>query len=208
MVNTSTDDRYNIYLGMIKRCYNKNNKDYYRYGGKGISVCDEWLDKTKVKQGEYKSGRGGVRPRYVRKGFLQFCKDMGEKPSGKTIDRIDNTKGYSKENCRWATPKEQANNRDTCVKTPTGENLHQYAERIGIDYRTITKRLSMGWTFEEATTIRVGGKAKYKTKKGETLGEISRNTGISRATLYDRIKRGWTVEEAVNIPIGKKRKEF
>ena len=208
MVNSTNDNRYNTYLGMIKRCYNKSNKDYYRYGGKGITVSKEWLDKTKVKVGEYKAGRGGTRPRYTRKGFIQFCEDMGDKPEGKTLDRIDNTKGYSKENCRWATPKEQANNRNDCVKTPTGENLHQYAKRIGIDYRTITKRLNMGWSFDDATTIKVGEKndrIKYKTKKGETLGMFAKKNGIPRATIYDRIRRGWTVEEAVNTPIGKKR---
>ena len=207
MVNTSKDNRYNLYLGMIKRCYNKNNKDYYRYGGKGITVCEEWLDKTRVEYGEYKAGRGGVRPRYVRKGFIQFCKDMGERPKGKTLDRIDNTKGYSRDNCRWATPKEQANNRSDCVKTPTGENLHQYAERVGIDYSTITKRLSMGWSFDDATTINVGEKndrIKYKTKKGETVGQIAKKKGIPRATIYDRIRRGLTLEEAIK----EIRKEF
>jgi hypothetical protein len=85
----SASPEYRARKKMIDRCHNPSNKDYRHYGGRGIEVCPEW-----------------------RASFLQFLADMGPRPSPLlSVDRIDNDKGYSKDNCRWATRSQQAFNR-------------------------------------------------------------------------------------------------
>jgi len=86
---------YKSWDGMIQRCTNPKNASYENYGGRGITICDRWLESN-------------------GKGFINFLADMGERPEGKSLDRRDNNKlicGYSPGNCKWSTKKEQANNR-------------------------------------------------------------------------------------------------
>ena len=78
---------YRVWTKIKGRTLCTTDKQYNDYGGRGITLCEEWKD------------------------FNTFLSDMGEKPDGKSIDRIDNDKGYYKENCKWSTPREQAENR-------------------------------------------------------------------------------------------------
>ena len=127
MTETST---YRSWGGMKQRCYNPNNKKYHNYGGRGITVCDEWF-----------------------KSFKKFFEDMGQCPEGMSIDRIDVSKGYYKENCRWATQKQQQNNRRDNVIITIGEipmTMSEYCETHGLNKDKVQRRLSIGWSQERA----------------------------------------------------------
>jgi hypothetical protein len=90
--------------------------------------------------------------------YDNFIEDMGERPEGTTLDRIDNESGYSKDNCRWASLVEQANNRRNnrlLVHNDETLTLAQWARRIGLSTKTLGKRLSLGWTVERALTAQV-----------------------------------------------------
>ena len=119
---------YNSWNAMKRRCYNKNDKDYKRWGGRGITVCDEWLS------------------------FINFYSDMGERPEKMTLDRINNDLGYSKENCKWSTQKEQTNNtRRNVFLTFNNKTLtvSQWAEELEISKFTLFERIRRNWNIEK-----------------------------------------------------------
>lgn len=118
--------------GMKQRCYNENNDSYEYYGGRGITVCKEWKDNF---QAFYDWS--------IANGYTDRL----------SIDRIDNDKGYSPDNCRWATNKEQSNNRRTNIQIEyKGEikTLKQWAEEKGICEKTLKHRIESGWDIEKA----------------------------------------------------------
>lgn len=122
---------YRTWQNMLTRTQNPNNKSFPDYGGRGIQVCDRWKDS-----------------------FENFLADMGKRPKNTSLDRKENNLGYSKENCRWATRKEQSNNKRSNVsfiyagKTQT---LTQWANELGITVVTLWMRLNAyGWPIEKA----------------------------------------------------------
>jgi len=140
-----------VYRTMKSRCYNPHNKSYKDYGARGITVCDEWRNSEKVytHYGIWTKGW---------KAFEEWALSNGYK-EGLTIDRIDNSKGYSPENCRWVDKKAQANNRRYCRMITFNnktQNLKQWCEELGFNYKTIHKRIFIdNWTIERAFTTKI-----------------------------------------------------
>lgn len=121
---------YKAWYHMKERCLNINSKKYKDYGGRGIIVCERW-----------------------KSSFKNFLEDMGEVPEGLQLDRIDNNKGYYKENCRWTTSKEQnRNKRNNYLITHNKRTqcLMEWSEETIIPYDTLRNRFRLGWSIEEA----------------------------------------------------------
>ena len=125
---------------MKSRCYRKTCPNYHRYGGRGITICDDWLDDFM--------------------NFYNWSMENGYSDE-LSIDRIDNNKGYSPSNCRWSSAKEQANNtRSTIFLTYNGEtkSASEWSKIIGISRDVLTRRKRNGWSDEQCLTTKTGEK--------------------------------------------------
>lgn len=131
---------YNTYHGMRKRCLQKTDKDYHRYGGRGIKICERW---------------SGV------DGFFNFIEDMGERPDGYTLDRRDTNGDYTPENCRWADVYTQSGNKINSKNTGISyvNKTGKYRVRISVDNKTYT--LGLCETLEEALEVRRLGEINF-----------------------------------------------
>lgn len=132
--NIEEDGTYNTWVHMIQRCTNPNSKDYKNYGARGITVCDLWLDS-----------------------YDAFLLQMGQRPDGYTIERIDYNKGYEPGNCKWLPRAEQPlNKRDNVVLTIFEETkvASQWIRdpRCVVNQNTFYKRIASGWDPERALT--------------------------------------------------------
>ena len=126
---------YGSYHSMMDRCYRKTAKNYPFYGGRGIEVCPEWHNIENFEKWAMQSG---------------FQKGM-------SLDRINVNGDYSPDNCKWATPAEQANNRrNTIYLEYNGEKhtISEWAEKLGINRSTLNNRICRGWTVEKALARR------------------------------------------------------
>lgn len=122
---------YAIWNAMISRCYDQGDKAYAKYGRRGITVCERWRNVS------------------------SFYADMGDPPIGLTLDRIDNNKGYSLENCRWATPQQQTRNRSNTRYVEIDgvrKLLHEACLERSVSYNMVWLRLRNGWNVKEALT--------------------------------------------------------
>ncbi len=139
MSNTSIHD---IWVNMKQRCLNKKSTRYSNYGGRGISICDRWLNS-----------------------FENFYEDMGELGKGLSLDRIDNNKGYYKENCQWSDKSQQANNkRNNVLITFKGEtmSISQWERKLNINKGALDVRIRRGWSIERALTQKPRGFIKQR----------------------------------------------
>ena len=138
---------YAAYLSMKQRCYSESEPGYKYYGARGIKVCQRWLDS-----------------------FDAFLSDMGPRPDGCSLDRIDNNGDYKPENCRWATKVEQFVNRRGNILYVEYEGKPQpvmvLARRFGIPTCTLRHRINFGWPVEKALTQPVRKFVRKSVAKG------------------------------------------
>lgn len=123
---------YGLWHAMIQRCYDKNCDVYHRYGGRGINVCNKWQT------------------------FEGFYEDMGDKPKGKSLERLNNDGDYCPENVVWADAKTQANNRRSNVVLEHDgkkQTMQQWCDELGLKIATVWARLNVyGYSIEKALT--------------------------------------------------------
>jgi AraC-like DNA-binding protein len=220
---------------MKDRCLNEKNSAYPDYGGRGIKVCDRWLNS-----------------------FDNFLEDMGPRPTLRhTLDREDNDGSYEPGNCRWATKKEQANNnrRNVVVEfqgqkmtaTQLAEkfgfspitvlyrinsgltaeqairplfaakqyehdglslSLYAWGKRVGIHYVTLMQRIASGMSIADAltkTVAKTGGDMRTYNGFTKSVSEWARHAGMSVSTLTTRLRKGMTIEDALLTPVQKKK---
>lgn len=183
---------YAAWCNMKNRCDSPKNRQWNDYGGRGITYDPRW------------------------KSFEHFIADMGDAPVGRSLDRIDNDKGYSKKNCRWADISTQRRNKRPESRGGRlvwveidGERmiLIDAVKRLGVvPYHTAVNRIHLGWDPLSAAstpytrgfkhTPSTGVRYEYKGKR-QTLTEWARETGIGRVTILKRLQRGWPIERAL-----------
>lgn len=149
---------------MIQRCTNPKNSEYHNYGGRGITICNQWMTD--------------------RESFIEWAFASGYR-QGLSIDRIDNNGNYCPENCRWATPKEQAANmRKNLYITLCGET-HMYSDWpaiLGLSKSGFRKRLELGWSEEKIVN----------TPKGSIKGHGDPSKAVDQYTRGGIFVRRWS----------------
>jgi hypothetical protein len=174
---------YKAWGNMISRCENVNRRGWKNYGGRGIRVCDRW-----------------------RSSYRNFLADMGRRPSAKhSLDRINVDGDYEPGNCRWADRYTQASNTRTVQPIEAcGESrsMSSWARRLGTSWSVISRRLSRGWSPDDAVSVRPGPRLMephFITSDGEThsVSGWARRLGVPRSLLRSRIRYGSSPAEAV-----------
>lgn len=155
---------YNTWTRMKNRCCNHKSSDYKHYGGRGIKVCDKWVNS-----------------------FESFLADMGKRPKGMSIDRIDVNGDYCPENCRWADNITQMNNRTNnkylTYKSQT-KTMSEWAREKGLSPGTLLARLKRGWSIEESLETRLIETGKvFKRTRGKSQNELIKEHLLNRDTI-------------------------
>lgn len=171
---------YSVASSMRDRCDNPNSPDFHWYGGRGITVCDEW--------------------RRSRRAFIAWALANGWRP-GLQIDRIDNDGPYSPGNCRFVSPAANSANRRCAVRLADGRPAWTQAQRNGVSRSAFANRLRRGWTPEQAAGIAPAPQrlACVRLSDGRAAWPQAQRNGVSRTAFYSRLHRGWTPEQAAGI---------
>jgi hypothetical protein len=187
--NGEISSTYKIWVGMKKRCLNVNDRAFKYYGGRGIKVCERWVNS-----------------------FENFLADMGERPVGKSLGRINNDGNYCPENCRWETDIQQANNSRNCRYINFGGKIQPataWAHELGLAPSVLLWRLNNDWTIEQAFTTPQGHtfgqshplskltddivkivRAEYKPhSRTNGAAALSRRYGVGKTIMHQVIKR-------------------
>ncbi|QPY77399.1 helix-turn-helix DNA binding domain protein [Bacillus phage Anthos] len=188
---------YRVYWGMISRIKYTSNTRYESYGGRGISICEEWLAKDS--------------------GFLAFYNWSNNNgyQEGLTLDRIDVDGDYEPSNCRWITNKQQQSNRtNNRLMTLNGvtKTITEWSESLGGKPTLVQGRLDLGWSEEDALTKPVtnmksnqyGVKlVEYQGKK-QSMKDWADEVGLPYHTLARRLNKGWDIDRAMTTPLDTK----
>ena len=180
-----------IHTGMVQRCYNPNCKDFKRYGGNGITICDEWYTPNSSK---------GL------KAFKEWALSNGYNDT-LSIDRINNKSGYSSENCRWVTMKVQQNNRSDNINVSykgKTQTLKQWCEELSVNYTTVVNRINLyHWDVIKALEYRANASERLIAYNGKTqsLTKWCKDLGLNYWTIKSRLAKGWSIENAFETKI-------
>lgn len=165
---------------MRGRCLNPKDPSFSRYGGRGITICSRWGD------------------------YAAFVADMGLRPLGTTLDRYPNNDGnYEPCNCRWATPREQAQNRRSTRTILHGNQTRCKAEAarlVGISKELLNYRLNRGLPAAQALAPITYVHPTYQGRT-QSVAAWAREVGIKRTTLLARLQHGWSIERALTASL-------
>lgn len=180
---------YTIWKAMRGRCNNKNDGSYKDYGGRGIAVCERWNN------------------------FSYFFEDMGPRPKGYTIERLDNDGPYSPDNCKWASNVEQSNNKRSnsiILFNGKSQSVADWCRELSLKYSIVNSRISSGWT--DYSEIFFGKSEKERRiicfdGINKTVIDWCKELNLNYHTVQVRIYRGWTDPSEIlfgkSLPRGK-----
>ena len=177
---------HNTWKAIKKRCYSASAGDFHLYQGKGIKVCERWIDS-----------------------FENFYSDMGAKPSAAhSIERRDSSKDYEPSNCYWATPLQQARNTSrNVIHTYKGcsKTLKEWCDELHLPFYSIKSRIADGWPVSKAfeTPVKQINQGNLIEFDGASLtaSDWSRRLGIGLNTILHRLKSGWSVTKTLSTPV-------